>query len=332
MKTVDSNLESRLANLKPGDAVPVPPEPRNENEIKESWCGNPDEPLVSIVCHTYNHERFIKKALDGFLMQRTDFPFEIIVHDDASIDGTADILKAYQSRYPSIIRLILQTENQFSQGVRPPNFTFPMAKGKYIALCEGDDYWIDQKKISRQTEFLEANLDYVLTYTDSISFTEGQFWGKDFGGARRDLTREELQKSPSIFTLTVVFRNVLDVPAEANCVFYGDLFMWTRLGSHGKGKYMSDVLPSFYRVHEGGINSLVPIDQQYARRIQTFAAISSYYRRVGNKELEKFFLREVRNISFFRMGISLKLMPLLRGLSVGFKAVFGVFGFLRKKS
>lgn len=332
MNTVDTNLEDRLAALKPGDPVPVPPEPRSESEIMASWLGNPDEPLVSIICHTYNHEGFIEKALNGFLMQRTDFPFEIIVHDDASVDGTADILRAYQSRYPNMVRLIIQTENQFGKGIRPPNFTFPMAKGKYIALCEGDDYWIDQNKISKQARFLEANPDYALVYTDSLSFSEDGFLGKDFGGARRDLSQEELKRSPSIFTLTTVFRNILDLPVEWNCVFYGDLFIWTRLGKFGRGKYMPDVLPSFYRVHQGGINSLVPLELQYARRLQTFAAISSYYRRVGNRELEKYFLDEVHKISFLSNGVSLKHAQFLSGLARGMRTVLGSIVSFRKKS
>lgn len=332
MNTVGTNLEDRLAALMPGDPVPVPPEPRSESEISASWLGNPDEPLVSIICHTYNHEGFIEKALNGFLMQHTDFPFEIIVHDDASMDGTADVLRAYQSRFPNIIRLILQSENQFGKGVRPPNFTFPLAKGKYIALCEGDDYWIDRNKISKQAKFLEANPDYGLAYTDSLSFSEDGFLGRDFGGARRDLSKEELQKAPSIFTLTSMFRNALDVPVETNCVFYGDLFLWSRLGKFGRGKYMPDVLPSFYRVHAGGINSLIPLEQQYDRRLQTFAAIGSYYRRVGNRALEKYFLEEACNMSLLRNGISPKLAPLFKGLTTALRVVLGLFGFLRKKS
>ena len=99
-------------------------------------------PLVSICCITYNHAPYIRQCLDGFMMQQTNFTFEVLIHDDASTDGTADIIREYESKYPDIIKPIYQTENQYSKGVKvSATFNFPRAKGKYIAMCEGDDYW-----------------------------------------------------------------------------------------------------------------------------------------------------------------------------------------------
>lgn len=100
------------------------------------------KPLVSICCLTFNHEPYIRECLDGFLMQKTNFPFEVLIHDDASTDHTADIIREYEVQYPNIIKPIYQNENQYSKGVRVTwTFQFPRAKGKYIAMCEGDDYW-----------------------------------------------------------------------------------------------------------------------------------------------------------------------------------------------
>jgi len=100
-------------------------------------------------------------------MQKTDFAFEILIHDDASTDGTADIIREYEKKYPDLIKPIYQVENQYSKGggisIR---FNFPRAEGKYIALCEGDDYWIDPFKLQKQVDFLEANPEYGLCYTD----------------------------------------------------------------------------------------------------------------------------------------------------------------------
>lgn len=116
-------------------------------------------PLVSISCTTYNHEPYIRQCLDGFLMQQCDFEYEILVHDDASTDGTQKIIKEYQGKYPEIIKPIFQTENQYSKGIRGliARFNLPRARGKYIALCEGDDYWIDPLKLKKQVETLEKN-------------------------------------------------------------------------------------------------------------------------------------------------------------------------------
>lgn len=94
--------------------------------------------LVSICCITYNHEDYVAEAIEGFLMQKTDFNFEVLIHDDASTDGTAEIIKKYQKRYHDIIKPVLQIENQYSKGVKiNSTYNYPRAKGKYIALCEG---------------------------------------------------------------------------------------------------------------------------------------------------------------------------------------------------
>lgn len=130
-------------------------------------------PVVSVCCITYNHESYIHKSIEGFLMQKTSFPIEIIIHDDASTDRTASIVKEYADKYPDLIVPILQTENQWSKGIRPsPTFVWPSARGKYIALCEGDDYWTDPLKLQKQVDFLEANKEYGLVYTNYLKLFE----------------------------------------------------------------------------------------------------------------------------------------------------------------
>lgn len=115
-----------------------------------------DEIMVSIICNAYNHERYIAQCLDGFVMQKTNFVFEILVHDDASTDKTADIIRTYEKKYPHLIKPIYQTENQYSKGGFA-QFQFPRAKGKYIAFCEGDDYWTDPLKLQKQYDVMEAH-------------------------------------------------------------------------------------------------------------------------------------------------------------------------------
>ncbi|TWT07116.1 glycosyltransferase [Planococcus sp. CPCC 101016] len=115
------------------------------------------EIMVSIECTSYNHEDFIAEALDSMLMQRTNFAYEILIHDDASTDGTADIIRRYEQKYPEIIKPIYQTENQYSKGVLVELFNHERARGKYMAICEGDDYWTDSNKLQKQVDYMEAH-------------------------------------------------------------------------------------------------------------------------------------------------------------------------------
>lgn len=113
--------------------------------------------MVSIDCITYNHEDYIAEAIESFLCQKTDFEFEILIHDDASTDKTAEIIKRYETKYPKLIKPIYQTENQYSKGATLGLFNEERAKGKYIAVCEGDDYWTDPYKLQKQVDFMEAH-------------------------------------------------------------------------------------------------------------------------------------------------------------------------------
>ncbi len=126
--------------------------------------------MVSISCITYNHEDYIEDALDGFLMQKTNFPYEILVHDDASIDRTSDIIKEYELEYPDLVKPVFQTENQYSKGVKVGCFNKKRARGKYIAICEGDDYWIDPYKLQKQVDFLESNPKCSMCYHAAAIF------------------------------------------------------------------------------------------------------------------------------------------------------------------
>ena len=118
---------------------------------------------VSIFCLAYNHEKFIRESLEGFLMQKTNFDYEILIHEDASTDATAEILKEYQQKYPEMIHVIYESENKYGTGLDYfYDVLLPMAKGKYIAVCEGDDAWVDDQKLQMQFDFMESHPDYTL--------------------------------------------------------------------------------------------------------------------------------------------------------------------------
>lgn len=128
-----------------------------------------DAVKVTVLCTVYNHEKFLMRCLDGILSQETAFKFELIVNDDASNDSSPEILKKYAARHPQIIKLILQRENQYSKGKSILNeILYPRAQGKYIAVCEGDDYWSDKTKLQKQYDFMEAHSECVMCVHNTI--------------------------------------------------------------------------------------------------------------------------------------------------------------------
>ncbi len=132
---------------------------------------------VSVLCTAFNHESYIRDALQGFVSQKTNFPFEVLVNDDCSTDGTADVIREYAARYPDIIRPFYQEENLYSRLGMPGLFStvfYPNARGKYFTLCEGDDYWSDPEKLQRQADFLDAHGDYTAcVHNTLLHFCDG---------------------------------------------------------------------------------------------------------------------------------------------------------------
>lgn len=120
-----------------------------------------DDIMVSIYCMAYNHEKYIRQTFESLLKQNTDFKYEVIVHDDASTDKTAEIIREYEEKYPEIFKAIYQKENQYSKGVKVfDTFIAPVIRGRYVAVCEGDDFWTDAEKLALQVKFLEKHPDY----------------------------------------------------------------------------------------------------------------------------------------------------------------------------
>ena len=169
-----------------------------------------ERPLVSIHCLTFNQAPYIRQCLDGFVMQKTNFPFEAIVHDDASTDGTAEIIKEYAEKYPNIIKPILEKDNQYTKigfsGIE--QLMAEKEQGKYIAICEGDDYWTDSRKLQKQVDFLESHPNYGLHYTQAYQLNQ-QTGEKSIGWAKQsDFEHAILTDSP-IITLCACYRKEL---------------------------------------------------------------------------------------------------------------------------
>jgi len=166
----------------------------------------------SIICNTFNHERFIKQALDGFLSQIVDFDYEILIHDDASTDNTRKIVEEYRFIYPDIIKPIYQTENQTQKGLSVSEINVKRANGEYIAICEGDDYWIDRNKLQKQINFLDDNEAYNCVghacIVKNVNFpNKTKYWS--FKKVDCKIELEEIIKNRGLVFAynTVVFRN-----------------------------------------------------------------------------------------------------------------------------
>ena len=240
--------------LKVGDTLPQISIQRTEAEIISSWKNDCSLPLVSVLCHTYNQEEFVKDALNSFLIQETDFPIEIIVHDDASTDGTAKIIEQYVAEYPNIIKPIIQVENQFSQGIVPSKITYVEAKGKYIALCEGDDYWFDEQKLQRQVDSFEPDVSMVFhdsirvegnVCIDSSYYANGQ--KPILGYSPFEMVRGAKVPTASVLMLSDAIKNV-----ERFNIINGDHYNWSVLARFGRAIFINEPM-SVYRHHAGGI-------------------------------------------------------------------------------
>ncbi len=260
------------------------------------------ELMVSICCLTYNHVNFIEQTIEGFLAQKTDFSFEILIHDDASTDGTTAIIETYHARYPGIIKPIIQKENQWSKGLRAVSATynFPRAAGKYIAMCEGDDYWTDPTKLQKQVGFLEENPDYVITYHDAMVIDDEEKVIKKSkmpDNNKRDYSQKDLiGGKTNILTLSMVFRNleIIKEQAEETSFFMnGDNFITAQLGLFGKGKYFKEIQPAVYRQHRGGVWSDISEEKKIANKINTHYWMYRYFSRIGNQDAAKLYLRKL---------------------------------------
>ena len=217
---------------------------------------NIKQPLVSICVLTYNHEKFINKAIDSFLMQDVNFNVEILIHDDASTDNTQSILKQYNRDYPGLFKLLMQKENQRSKfgGGMNPRFNYPRAQGKYIALCEGDDYWTDPLKLQKQVDFLEENKEFSLCFTRANILKEGKLKIHPLPFNKTVFKGEDLLKTYNFICTTTVFfkANVFKNLPEINKYPFGDLALHLFAAKQGKIKCLEDNT-AVYRIHKSGL-------------------------------------------------------------------------------
>jgi len=245
------------------------------------------KPTVSVLMITYNHEDFIAEAIENIVNQTTNFLFELVIGEDCSTDKTRQVVLDYQKKYPEIIRVIYSQENV---GVNN-NFsrTLYACNGKYVAICEGDDYWNDVTKLKKQVDYLELNKNVVVTFHDAYylsSYENGEKKTLLNDSHKRSYTSKELVNYSFMPTLTMCFRNVLgELPTEFFKVVNADTFLISLLGEFGGGMYINDIKPAMYREHEGGIWSGLESKDKKVRTITTCYWMMSYYSRSGKTDV-----------------------------------------------
>lgn len=245
------------------------------------------KPLVSVCVQTYQHKNFITECLENILNQETSFEYEILLGDDGSTDGTHEICVEFAEKCPDKIRLFLHDRRNQIKVLNEATGNFPAfynifsARGNYIAICEGDDYWTDPLKLQKQVEFLEKKSLY------SFSFHMYHLVGEN-GELIENKTRRQPKKDVSskelIMTsyhplpLTICFRNkIKDFPKEITEVINVDTFLLSLLGHYGKAKFQDNITPSVHRVHSGGIWGERKIDKKFLSKLLLYKKLEGYY-------------------------------------------------------
>ena len=256
------------------------------------------EPFVSICCMTYNHENYIRQCLDGFVMQQTTFPIEILVHDDASTDSTSVMVKEYEEKYPHLFRCVYQIENQFAKQNAFVNIILPMSRGKYIALCDGDDYWTDPHKLQKQVDLLEAHPEcsMAVAKTDVYRLKDGQFhYQQTFGGEEKDLLYfDDIYKGCYFHTSTYVIPKINIIPlVKYRDLVTGDTAIRFILIDIGPFVLLRETV-SVYRVTGEGTWSNQSSYEQTVAHIKLFEDLFTHfkprYKKYWGKKLVKFYI------------------------------------------
>lgn len=213
-------------------------------------------PVVSVFNWVYNHVDYIRESIESILVQKTTFPIEIIIHDDASNDGTADIIKEYERKYPHLFRNILHTENQWSQGKSVMTPLFEKPKGKYLALTHGDDYWTDPHKLQKQVDFLETNPKYsssITLFNVLETDTIKPYYNPIFK-IKNEFNTKDIIENWFTQTATLVFKKeILNNLPEFYNFYQIDFTLLLLISLNGNIKLIPEFC-SVYRNHNNGIS------------------------------------------------------------------------------
>lgn len=256
---------------------------------------------VTVCMINYNKEKFIKEAIESVLIQDCEFDFELLIADDYSTDNSKKIVRNIIKNNPKG-NLITFIEREKNLGMTHNFFeTFKLCKGNYIALCDSDDFWRDTKKLQKQIDFLEKNKDHVVSFHDVTLFDENsKKINRDFilKAAKRDYGSIEVVCGAFLMPVTMCFRNVItEIPPEAFKVTNWDVFLISLLGEFGNAKFMNNITPAGYRLHQNNVSgTLTEVNKDYQRKV-VFYYLFKYYNRIKKIDIAyNYFLKYNRSI------------------------------------
>jgi glycosyltransferase involved in cell wall biosynthesis len=214
---------------------------------------NSSEIVVSVCMITYNHELFICQAIEGVLMQQCQFSYELVIGEDYSTDSTRGICEEYSRKYKETIKLLPSERNLGMM----PNFTRTLqaCKGKYIALCEGDDYWTDPLKLQKQVDFLEKKPEYSLCFHNALEYFEDKAENpRPFACLNTgEYTGDDILLNWIVPTASVVFRKPPELSLKYQKKYiFGDTPLFLKISEYGKIWYINEIM-SVYRRHKHGM-------------------------------------------------------------------------------
>lgn len=298
----------------------INPFAKKQIDAIEKFCAA-KQPLVAIKCVTYNHEKYLKDALEGFVKQKTKFPFVAIVHDDASTDKTASILKEYADKYPDIILPIYETENQHSKFdgslLRITTGALTATGAKYIAICEGDDYWTDPLKLQKQVDFLESHPDYALVFANVHLHYDYGKTEDTLPIETREYTAFELYGKIRIPTPTILFRSSVYTStgylhfSKIRKPVFGDLTLFMACALIGRIYGFNNVVCGYRRLSTGATNYLFANPYKLFRnRIALSSYLGDDFKNVDRERFVIYLIPALKGI-FTNFPTNLKFISLL---------------------
>lgn len=271
--------------------------------------------LVSIECCVYNHEPYLRQCLEGIVMQKTNFPFEAVVHDDASTDSSAAIILEYAKKYPDIIKPIIEEENQYSKhdGSLRKVLNAHLS-GKYIAWCEGDDYWCDIFKLQTQVDYLEEHPECSLCFHNAVEFEDDNQRAPHIFNKLsydQDVSFEDFTSRWIIPSASIVYRkDMMNYPDWSNKIYSGDMTLALMCFNNGTLHYINRVM-SFYRRQSLSLSHNVNGVKSLEHQIALFAFFNQETKGKFDKQCKKVISNKRQNVKYYYWKHRGRFLPLL---------------------
>lgn len=307
--------------------------------------------MVSICCLAYNQEKYIRQCLDGFVMQKCNFKYEVLINDDASTDHTIDIIKEYEHNYPEIIKPIYQTENQWSKKIPiSKTYLYPIARGKYIAKCEGDDFWTDPYKLQKQVDIMEKHPDCCICLHKVSSLAENGVSEEkrtypNFKLKTGVIKAKKLiyfacygdyvfQTSCYFIRKDIILQYIHEYPKFTQVTVSGDIPLLLYIGNIGDAYYIDDFMSCYRRGSSSSITRTQSIREteeklmnHYMHQIEMMQEYDKYtngkYHKLCQRKIDSYYFTHYWRLNDYKAMIKIRYWKFLQNFSL--KARFKIF-------